>query len=164
MSIYRGLAIRILQAALVIVLFGAGWLIYNRLPGGPTENERERGATTIEIVMEPQAEPSGTALDIAVDFYPVDIVAVGHEYFTDRRAGKSFDDFRKERMKGRATVTTHLDRQGRGSVTLPAGNWWLYAKLSGDEELEWRLPVSVSGTKQIVQLNAQNAYTRSKAF
>jgi hypothetical protein len=163
-SIYRGLAIRILQAALVIVLVGAGWLIYKRLPGSPTEDVGERGATTIEIFIEPQAEPSATALDIAVDFYPVDIVGVRHEYFTDRRAGKSFDDFSKERMKGRTTVTTHLDRQGRGSVTLPRGNWWLYAKLSGDEELEWRLPVNVSGAKQTVQLSAQNAYTRSKAF
>jgi hypothetical protein len=126
-------------------LVGAGWLIYKRLPGSPTEDERERRATIIEIVVEPQAEPSATALDIAVDFYPVDIVAVGHEYFTDRRAGKSFDDFRKERMKGKTTVTARLDKLGRGSVTLPPGNWWLYAKLSGDQELEWRLPVSVKG-------------------
>lgn len=164
MNIYRALAIRILQAALVIVLVGAAWLIYKRLPNSPNEEQSERGATTLQIVMERPAENNVVALDIAVDLYPVDLVAVRHEFFTEPRAGKRFDDFLKERMRGRSPITAHLDKQGRGSVTLPSGNWWLHAKLSGDEELEWRLPVSVGGAKQTLQLNTQNAYTRSRAF
>jgi len=61
-------------------------------------------------------------------------------------------------------VNAHLDKQGRGSVSLPPGSWWLHATLSGDEQLEWRLPVTVTGTKQVIELTPQNAYTRSKTF
>ena len=33
-----------------------------------------------------------------------------------------------------------------------------------DEQLEWRLPVTVGGAKQTIELTPQNAYTRSKTF
>ena len=164
MSIYRGLIIRLLQISLITALVGAGWLVYKKLPGSPVENEVESGATTLQIVMERPSVAAGVALNVAVDLYPVDVIAVRHEFFTEPRAGKRFDDFLKERMKGRSPITAHLDNQGRAAVVIPPGNWWLHAKLSGDEELEWRLPVSISGTKQTLQLNAQNAYTRSKTF
>lgn len=153
-----------MQVGLVLALAGAGWQIYKRLPISPSEPGSDRGATTLQIVMERPSEAGAMALDVTVDLYPVDVIAVRHEYFTEPRAGKRFDDFLKERMKGRSPVTAHLDKQGLGSVTLAPGNWWLHAKLAGDEELEWRLPLSVSGTNQTLQLNAQNAYTRSKAF
>lgn len=164
MTPYRQIAIRILQAALVLGLGGAVWLIYRQLPVSPDTDSNEGAAATLQIVMEQPPESAGTAMNVTVDFYPVDIVAVRHEFFTEPRVGKRFDDFLKERMKGRSPVTTRLDKQGRGAVTLAPGNWWLHAKLSGDEELEWRLPVSVGGGKQTLQLNAQNAYTRSKTF
>jgi hypothetical protein len=160
----RQIAIRILQAALVLGLGGAVWLIYRQLPVSPDIDSNEGAAATLQIVMEQPPESAGTAMNVTVDFYPVDIVAVRHEFFTEPRVGKRFDDFLKERMKGRSPVTTRLDKQGRGAVTLAPGNWWLHAKLSGDEELEWRLPVSIGGGKQTLQLNAQNAYTRSKTF
>jgi hypothetical protein len=70
----------------------------------------------------------------------------------------------KERMKGRSPVNARLDKQGHGSVSLPPGNWWLHATISGDEQLEWRLPVTVVGSKQVIELTPQNAYTRSKTF
>jgi len=163
-SIYRGIAIRFLQAALVIG-FGAGvWLIYRSLPSSANQSENDSGATTLQIAIERPVETAGVALDVAVDIYPVDLVAVRHEFFTEPRAGKRFDDFLKERMRGRSPVSTHLDKQGRGSVKLAPGNWWVHAKLSGDEELEWRLPLTVSGFSQSLQLTSQNAYTRSKAF
>ena len=91
-------------------------------------------------------------------------VAVRHEFFTEPRAGKRFEDFLKERMKGRSPINARLDKQGQGSVTLAPGSWWLHATLSGDEQLEWRLPVTVSGTRQVIELTPQNAYTRSKTF
>jgi hypothetical protein len=103
-------------------------------------------------------------LDVAVSLYPVDIIAVRHEFFTETRPGKRFEDFLKERMKGRAPVNARLDKQGYGSVLLAPGSWWLHATLSGDEQLEWRLPVTVTGTKQVIELTPQNAYTRSKTF
>ncbi len=163
-NLYRQVAIRILQAALVFGLAGSTWIIYKRLPVGPEQDSNKSAPATIQIVMEQPPESAGLAMNVTIDFYPVDIVAVRHEFFTEPRAGKRFDDFLKERMKGRSPVTTRLDQQGKGSVTLAPGNWWLHAKLSGDEELEWRLPVSVIGGKQTLQLNAQNAYTRSKTF
>ena len=104
------------------------------------------------------------ALDITVEIYPIDIVAVRHEYFTERRAGKRFDDFLSERMKGRTPVTTRLDKQGQTAVGLYPGNWWLHALLAGEEELEWRLPITVTGNKQIIELTSENVYTRARSF
>lgn len=163
MSIYRGIAIRLLQAALVIGFATGVWLIYRSLPLSASPPENDGGSTTLQIVIE-RPDTEGVALDVAVDIYPVDLVAVRHEFFTEPRAGKRFDDFLKERMRGRSPVSTQLDKQGHGSVRLAPGNWWLHAKLTGDEELEWRLPLTVSGSNQSLQLNYQNAYTRSKAF
>jgi hypothetical protein len=67
-------------------------------------------------------------------------------------------------MKGRSPVNMKLDKQGQGSVMVSPGTWWLHAMLDGEEQLEWRLPVTVIGAKQIVELTPQNAYTRSKSF
>ncbi len=164
MSIYRGLIIRLLQISLIAALAGAGWSVYKHLPGSHTKEVSEPGTTALEIVMERSSESGGAALNVSVELYPVDVIAVRHEFFTEPRTGKRFDDFLKERMKGRSPVTAHLDNQGRGSVNITPGSWWLHAKLSGDEELEWRLPVNITGAKQTLQLNAQNAYTRSKTF
>jgi hypothetical protein len=163
-SIYRGVAIRLLQAALVTGFASGVWLIYRSLPSSASPPENDAGSTTLQIVVERPSDAEGVALDVAVDIYPVDLVAVRHEFFTEPRAGKRFDDFLKERMRGRSPVSTRLDKQGHGLVKLAPGNWWLHAKLSGDEELEWRLPLTVSGSNQSLQLNSQNAYTRSKAF
>ena len=160
----RGLIILALQAALVAALVGAGWLIYRQLPASAADERYERGTTTLQIVLRRPLDTFNPALDVAVNLYPVDIVAVQHEFFTEPRAGKRFDDFLKERMKGRSPISARLDKQGHGAVALAPGSWWLLATLSGDEQLEWRLPVKVTGTKQIVELTSQNAYTRSKSF
>ncbi|HEY6804770.1 MAG TPA: hypothetical protein VI306_14445 [Pyrinomonadaceae bacterium] len=162
--IYRGIIIRCLQAALIVLVLSVGWLIYHRLPVSPADEQRQAGKTSLQIVIERPSETGGMPLDVTVELYPVDLVAVRHEFFTEPRAGKRFDDFLKERMKGRSPVTAHLDKQGSGAITIAPGSWWLHAKLSGDEEIEWRLPITVSGAKQTLQLTSQNAYTRSKTF
>ena len=153
-SIYRGLAIRLLQAALVVGFVSCVWLIYRSLPLSANPSQTDSDSTTLQIVIERPLSTEGVALDVAVDIYPVDLIAVRHEFFTEPRAGKRFDDFLKERMRGRSPVSTQLDKQGHGSVKLAAGNWWLHAKLTGDEELEWRLPLTVSGPNQSLQLNS----------
>jgi hypothetical protein len=153
-----------LRALMIFLLAGAGWLIYQRLPASDSEVISSYDRTTLQLVLREAPENKALGLDMEVKLYPIDIVAVQHEFFTEPRAGKRFNDFLQDRMKGRSPVTTRLDKQGRGSVSLPPGNWWLHAKLSGDEELEWRLPVSVVGAKQTVELSVQNAYTRSKSF
>lgn len=114
--------------------------------------------------MRPASGLSSLALDIPVELYPVDIVAVRHEYFIERRAGKRFDDFLNERMNGRAPITTHLDRQGIAVISVPPGNWWVHAVLAGDEDLEWRLPIEVTGPELTIELTPQNAYARTKSF
>lgn len=163
-TIYRNIAIVSLRGALVFLMIAAGWLTYKQLPAGTGEANSQGSATSLQIILRQIEDHTATALDVAVDLYPVDIVAVRHEYFTEPREGKRFDDFLKDRMRGRSPVSSRLDKQGHGTVLLTPGSWWLHAKLSGDEEIEWRLPVNVTGTKQTVELNAQNAYTRSKSF
>ena len=154
-----------LRGALVLGLFSAGWLVYNKLPGPEvTSTDRPVSDTTLELVLRQPPEIGGRPLDIAIELYPVDVVAVRHEYFTERRAGKRFDDFLNERMNGRTPVNVRLDQQGETSVGISPGNWWVHALLSGEEDLEWRLPISVSGPKQTVELTPQNAYTRTKSF
>lgn len=161
---FRGLVILALQAGLIFTLAGAGWLVYRQMPAGAGDVKGNQSTTTLQIVIQQPPETVGSALDVAVSLYPVDIVAVRHEFFTEPRQGKRFEDFLKDRMKGRAPINARLDKQGRGAVTLAPGSWWLHAMLSGDEQLEWRLPVTVTGTKQVVELTPQNAYTRSRTF
>ena len=142
-----------------------GWAIYSQLPHQPvSEPHAANGETVLQIVLRPSLNREVEVLDIPVELYPVDIVSVRDEYFTERRAGKRFDDFLSERMKGRNPVTAKLDRQGQTSVVINPGNWWLHALLSGDEELEWRLPIKVSGRKQTVELTSQNIYARTRSF
>ena len=152
-----------LQAGLILSLVGGGWWIYRQVPSTARTEQRNRGTTMVQIVLrQPNGDVKG--LDVPVSLYPVDIVAVRHEFFTEPRAGKRFEDFLKERMKGRKPINARLDKQGEGMVTLAPGSWWLHAVLPGDEQLEWRLPVMVGGSPQTVELTPQNAYTRSKTF
>jgi hypothetical protein len=155
----------VLQAALVLGLFSAGWLIYRKLPVQEANPTQERASDTlIQLVMRPGPQMAGVALDVPVEFSPVDIVAVHNEYFTERRAGKPFPDFLNERSNGRRAVTARLDPSGRAQIKVSPGNWWVNATLAGEEDLEWRLPVSITGPKQTIELTPQNAYTRTKSF
>ncbi len=154
-----------LRVALVVGLFEAGSIIYNKLPHQNAAEARLGNAqTTVQIVLVGPVDNGSDALAVSVELYPFDIVAARHEYFTERRAGKRFDDFLNERMKGRAPIAAQLDAQGKTSVAVPPGTWWLHAVLAVDENLEWRLPLNVAGAKQTVELTPQNIYTRTKSF
>src|SRR5207244_4990062 len=145
-----------LRAALVVALFASGWLVYRNLPRQTSANKQATIAeTTLQIVLLEPGNIGANALDIPVELYPFDIVAVRHEYFTERRAGKRFDDFLNERMNGRSPVSARLDKLGQTSLVVSHGNWWIHAVLSGEEDLEWRLPINVGGQKQTVELTAQ---------
>jgi len=160
----HNLLVLLLRAGLVSSLFAAGWLVYRELPPQPSATEESNTETTVQIILRQSAGRGDEALDVPIELYPVDIVAVRHEYFSERRAGERFDDFLFERMKGRKTITAKLDSQGQASVVVSAGNWWVHAQLAGEEVLEWRLPISVGGGKQIIELTSQNVYTRAKSF
>jgi len=162
-SISYSLITGLLRAGLVGALIFAGWSIHHQLPYRPVANSQAGSReTTLQIVLRPA--PGVETLDIPVELYPIDIVAVRHEYFTERRAGKRFDDFLSERMKGRSPITARLDKQGQTSVAMSQGNWWLHALTSGDEDLEWRLPITVAGRTQTVELTSQNVYARTRSF
>jgi hypothetical protein len=164
-SISYSLLTVFLRAALVVALFISGWLIYNKLPYQTSSSPQTGHAgTTLQIVLRSPPGNGASELDIDVELYPIDIVAARHEYFTERRAGKRYDDFLSERMKGRSRVSAKLDKQGQASVVVNPGSWWLHAQLLGDESLEWRLHLDVAGSKQTVELTSQNAYTRTKSF
>jgi hypothetical protein len=162
-SISYSLLTVFLRAALVVALFISGWLVYSKLPHDSAKDKLSTNAeTTLQIVLRQPAGDAFAALDIPVELYRIDIVAARHEYFTERRPGKRYDDFLSERMKGR--VSAKLDKQGQTSVVVSQGSWWLHAQLAGDESLEWRLPLNVAGRKQTVELTSQNVYTRTKSF
>ena len=161
---FRSLAIVALQIGLILLLAGAGWMVYRRLPAGDSEVKADQRTATLQIVIRQPPDGAGSSLDVAVSLYPVDIIAVRHEFFTEPKPGKRFEDFLKERMRGRSPINARLDKQGHGDVMLAPGSWWLHATLPGDEQLEWRLPVTVVGSRQTVELTPQNAYTRSKTF
>src|SRR5687767_6312091 len=164
-SVFSRVVTVALRAALLGALLGAGWLIYKQLPPEPRPSLPETtNQTTLQLVLRQSPDMGGAMLDIPIEIYPVDIVAVRHEYFTERRAGKRFDDFLSERMKGRTPVSARLDRQGQTSVMISPGAWWVHAVLSGEEDLEWRLQINVSGPKQLIELTSQNAYGRTKSF
>jgi hypothetical protein len=155
----------ILRTALIVALVAVGWAIYSQLPHQlVTEPQAANGETLLQIVLRASPNSGSGIVEIPIELYPIDIVSVRDEYFTERRAGKRFDDFLSEKMKGRNPVTAKLDKQGQTSVVINPGNWWLHALLSGDEELEWRLPIKVSGRKQTVELTSQNIYARTRSF
>jgi hypothetical protein len=158
------LVIIVLRLGLVAALFIAGWLVFRTLPQSDSVSDpRYSSTTTLQIFLHGD-QRAAAALSVPVEVYPIDIVAARHEYFTERRAGEPFDEFLRKRMKGRTPVNGRFDAQGQATVNLPPGNWWIHVTLPGDEELEWRLPISVTGSKQIIELTPQNAYTRSKSF
>jgi len=159
----RGVVILALQVGLILLLAGAGWMIYRRLPTSASDVNDQR-TTTLQIVLQQTPESAGSSLDVPVKLFPIDILAVKHEYFTEPKPGKRYEDFLKERMRGRSPIITRLDKQGHGTVMLAPGSWWLHATLSGEEQLEWQLPVTVGGARQTVELTPQNVYTRSKTF
>jgi len=160
---FRLLAI-ILRAGLVVALAGAAWLIYHRLPVTSTAKSASANQASVQILLQLPADLQGVRLDIPVEFSPVDIVQVRHEYYSEPRNGKRFEEFVNERKNGRTSLTTTLDKSGRGALQVPSGTWWVNAVIVGEETLEWRVKIAISGSEQTLELNTENLYTRSRSF
>ncbi|MEP6707088.1 MAG: hypothetical protein ABJC05_06190 [Pyrinomonadaceae bacterium] len=161
-----GILLVILRTALPVALLVAGWSVYRKLPAQIPEagsDSRLAPATSLQIVLRQPANYQGR-LDVPVNLYPVDVSAAQREYLAKPHAGTSFEDFLLRRMNGRSSVKTRLDKLGQATVNVPEGNWWLVAQLSADNEIEWRLPITVAGRKQSIELTAENAYGRTKVF
>ena len=165
-SLLYNLLTSTLRVALVMSLLLSGWLIYSKLPhqelSSTTANNTSK--TTLQIILRLADNSGDEALDIPFELSPVDIVAARHEFFTERRAGKSFDEFMNERMAGRTPVEGKFDKQGQAVVTINSGSWWLHVQFAGVENLEWRLKLDTNGSKQIVVLSPDNIYMRSRSF
>jgi hypothetical protein len=156
----------ILRTALPVALLLAGWSVYRKLPESPPNSgieARSANETSLQIVLRQPSNYHGP-LDVAVDLYPVDVSAAQREYLSKPHAGTTFEDYLKGRMNGQKAVKSRLDKQGEATVNVGAGDWWVVAKLTGDNEIEWRLPIIVTGRTQSVELTAENAYARSKVF
>jgi hypothetical protein len=156
----------ILRIALVVALVAGVWSIYRQLPGGEPEAARREAEveTSLQIILrEPASEP-GTPLNVPVELYPIDITAAQNEFLSERRPGKRLEDFLAERMGTRTPVEGRFDANGRLTMTVKSGPWWIHATLRGELNIEWRLRVNVSGQRQTVELTPDNAYTRMKSF
>ena len=161
---YR-LVLALLRVMLLVALVGIAWSIYHKLPGGSAETvETVTGETRLEIVLRPSPRDEGAAINIPVQLYPVDVAAVQREFSFEPHPGQHFEDFLKERMQGRAPVKARLDENGRATITLTPGRWWVHALLAGSQNIEWRLPINVSGRQQQIELNTENIYARTKSF
>jgi hypothetical protein len=163
-SLRYNLAATILKVALLAALIGAGWNVYHKLPGGGTDVNDATNQTALLIVLRPSEKESGMAINVPVQLYPVDVAAVQREFGFERHPGLRFEDFLKERMQGRTPVKAQLDDRGQATLTVTPGKWWVHATLSGSQNVEWRLPVNVSGRQQTVELNGENIYARTKSF
>jgi hypothetical protein len=160
------LAIVSIRIALVLSLVGAGWSVYRRLPADDyvSGGYGSANATALSIHLLLSQEDAGLPLSVPVELYPVDIAAVRREYASEPRPGVRFDDFLKRRMRGRTPLEAQLDQQGRATVNVTPGKWWIHAVLAGQHNIEWRLPVTIYGRRQTIQLTSDNAYARTKTF
>ncbi len=150
-----------LRVGLLVALVGAGWRIYQRLPGDEMDaGSAGRGSpTTLRIVLR-----GAQGANVDVRLFSVDVAAVQREFTSERRPGVRFEDFLTRRMQGRAPVATRLDAAGQTFVAIQPGRWWIHATLDGAEEITWRLPVNVAGREQTVELTPDNAYMKTKSF
>jgi hypothetical protein len=156
----------ILRVALLAALVGAGWNIYRHLPGGEPLNNGAGGQseTALQIVLRQSTDDAASPVDIPIELYSIDVEAVRREYRSEPRPGMRFDDFLARRMKSHPPVTSKLDRSGQTVVYIAPGKWWIHALLSGEQNVEWRLPIEVAGRRQTVELTPENAYARMKTF
>jgi len=159
----------VLGVALVGGMFGAGWNVYRRLPGDGAAAMNfaasDSGVDTKLTVML-RRDLAGATMNSPVEIYPFDLVAAQREFQATPHLARQFDDFLMRRMHGITPVKAMTDNAGRAVATLSEGNWWLRATalLSGGETIEWRLPISVTGRKQTVELTMENAYEHTKKF
>jgi hypothetical protein len=165
------LVVAALRVALLAALIWAGWSVYQRLPGGGSESldpanaSGQSGETALLIVLRRSAVAGGgAAVNIPVELYPIDVAAVQREFRFEPHPGVRFEDFLRQRMQGRTPVKARLDERGQATVMVTPGRWWVHAVLTDSHNVEWRVPINVSGKQQMVELTSANIYARTKSF
>jgi hypothetical protein len=164
MTMMRALQI-FLGVALLASLILAGAKIYRRLPATSAEaNQTIPGGAQRDVTVVFQAAVSFS--EARVRLYPIDYAAAERDYLSNRRSGKSFEDFLAMRLKNVTAVNVNIDNSGRGVARVSEGNWWMHvvsARANG-ESMEWRLPLTIGPRPQTIELSLENAYERSKTF
>ena len=166
-SLAYNLIAGVLRLARVLALNFSGLNIYRNLPESDpaaTDSANATEQTALLILLQPAPEDHAAAINIRIELYPIDLSAVQREYLSERRPGVRFNDFLARRMNGKSAVEAQLDERGQATVMVTPGKWWVHAALSGAQNVEWRLPVTVAGLKQTIELTPENAYARIKSF
>ena len=161
------LVIRILLAITLLgSLFLAGRRVYRNLPADdrapismtdatPTAGRRLVVLTTI----------ASATLKSPVELYPFDLAAARRQFEASSNSSQTFDEFLVRRLRDVSPLQVQVNG-GFAVTSLPFGNWWLRATatLNTGEQLEWRLPVTMAGSDQTVELSFDKAYERTKTF
>lgn len=158
-----------LRAALILVLVGACWSVYRRLPS--EESSVEQSTQLHIIVRHPARNGVGAPASsmtstkgLPVQLYSIDVSSARREFLSEPSRGVALEDFLSQRMGGRPVVEGRFDERGQATLSVPPGMWWVHATLPAAHEISWRLRVNVSGREQTVELTPENAFTRTQSF
>lgn len=162
-----GLMLRVLLAAgLIAALLYAGLRIYQRLPAENSDfNAGDRGLDTGTRLVVRNTIRNAT-LRSPIELYRFNLAAARREFDESPRLASQFDDFLARRMHDIIPVKAEVTTDGVASTLLNAGDWWLRAtaQLDTGEEIEWRLPLTVTNRDQAIDLSYENSYERTKKF
>jgi hypothetical protein len=162
------LLVRVLLAlGLMGALLFAGWRIYRRLPAeAANRSVFVDGRPQVALRLVVRNRIAGATLRSPIEFFHFNLNAARREYEESPRLARQFDDFLMRRMHNVTPVKADVNSDGYAVAQLWAGDWWLRAKatINGSEEIEWRVPVSLSDRDQSLELSFENAYERTKKF
>ena len=166
-SSFLVLVLRVFLAfGLLVALFSAGYRIYRRLPvdsaGVTSEYNGPLSGTRIVV----RNTIRNATLHSPIELYHFDLTATRREFDESPRLAKQFDDFLARRMHDVLPLKAEVTNDGVASTLLSRGDWWLRAtaQLDTGEEIEWRLPLTVSNRDQAIDLSYENSYERTKKF
>jgi hypothetical protein len=156
----------LLAAGLIAALLYAGLRIYQRLPAENSDfNAGDRGLDTGTRLVVRNTIRNAT-LHSPIELYRFNLAAARREFDESPRLASQFDDFLARRMHDIIPVKAEVRTDGVASTFLNAGDWWLRAtaQLDTGEEIEWRLPLTVTNRDQAIDLSYENSYERTKKF
>jgi hypothetical protein len=159
--------VRVLLAlALLGGLFYAGYKIYQRLPADSSRVNSDYNAPLSGTRVVVRNTIRNATLHSPVELYHFNLPAARREFDESPRLAKQFDDFLARRMHDVSPVKAEVTNDGVASTLLSQGDWWLraVAQLDTGEEIEWRLPLTVSARDQAIELSYENSYERTKKF
>lgn len=161
------LVLRVLLAfGLLAGLFYAGYRIYQRLPADASALTSDYNAPLTGTRVVVRNTIRNATLNSPIELYHFDLPAARREFDDSPRLAKQFDDFLARRMHDVAPLKAEVTNDGVASTLLSQGDWWLRAtaQLDSGEEIEWRLPLTISARDQAIELSYENSYERTKKF